>query len=275
MESIVVSRVDLRPLIRAGVAVATGLAMILSIYLLARRFSGAFVTPLSGIEFLVVMSAAGAGFSAVRWAWFRSCSHTPSATWLGLLLPLGCLVILVAALAMPETPWWGKAASLLSIAGIEIIWWRRHLPRHLAAEATPRSGVMPAQTIFAGDDAFEEEPNLPPDVTQQLTRSFAAGQGDSIYGLLRASIAPGERSHQLHVAFCPPFAERPQLSAFVVDGLDASVKIAQLESFGVRLEVVLPRHAQDPEEVLVEFEARCSLDSSERDSSEAADAIAE
>ncbi|NTW78298.1 MAG: hypothetical protein HGB33_11115, partial [Syntrophaceae bacterium] len=57
-----------------------------------------------------------------------------------------------------------------------------------------------------------EEDELPEDVCQQVTRFWAEEDRDTVTGLLRARLQPHERSHSVHVAFCPPMLRRPEVS---------------------------------------------------------------
>lgn len=56
----------------------------------------------------------------------------------------------------------------------------------------------------------------------------------------------------IHLAFCPPLAERPELTAHALDMDEADVRITQAETFGARLEVRLPAVAQAERSFLIE-----------------------
>ena len=132
--------------------------------------------------------------------------------------------------------------------------WR--LPRSASAAATPQ--VAPQLRIVgdelplpaAADDAPAEE------VLQQLTRSQAADGSEELSGWLRMVFAAGQRTGSLHVAFCPPFAETPELAFDQLDGPDARIKTAQLLPYGVRLDLKLAAAPDDPGSVLLQFSAR-------------------
>jgi hypothetical protein len=61
------------------------------------------------------------------------------------------------------------------------------------------------------------------------------------------------------VAFCPPFAGTPELTAVQLDGPEARIKIAQLLPYGARLDVKLIALNKESACVLVQFTAIGSL----------------
>jgi hypothetical protein len=95
-------------------------------------------------------------------------------------------------------------------------------------------------------------------VTQQLTRSTTAQGGEVLCGTLRLDLAAGQRTGNLHVAFCPPFAGTPEIAAQQVDGPEARIKIAQLLPYGVRMDIKLVGPSDEPAGVLVQFTARAT-----------------
>jgi hypothetical protein len=101
----------------------------------------------------------------------------------------------------------------------------------------------------------EEAELVPANVVQQFTRVRESG-GESLFGVLRGDFAPGERTQNLHLAFCPPLARTPELSFEQVSGPPASFKAAQVETFGARLEVRLATPSEEAACVLVEFSVR-------------------
>ena len=71
---------------------------------------------------------------------------------------------------------------------------------------------------------------------QRLIRTQAAGV-DRIQGWLKAELEPSERNVTLHVAFCPPFDEMPNLTVVQIAGPECRIKTGQLLPYGVRLEL--------------------------------------
>jgi hypothetical protein len=107
------------------------------------------------------------------------------------------------------------------------------------------------------EEGNEERWQLPEDVCQQLTRSWAEEDRDTVVGLLRAQFQPGERSHSLHVAFCPPMLRRPDVAVIQLSGAKARIKPAEIQPFGIRFDMRLVAASKQAENLLVHFEARC------------------
>lgn len=118
-------------------------------------------------------------------------------------------------------------------------------PRH-----GPIARPIPAP---AAEDADEtaNQPEIPAGLVQQITRIRAAG-GESIHALLLAEIPAQDRQAVVHLAFCPPLAERPELTAHCLDTEEHEVRITQVEAYGVRLEVRTATPRQAPQGAIVE-----------------------
>jgi hypothetical protein len=99
--------------------------------------------------------------------------------------------------------------------------------------------------------AEAEEPEIPEGLVQQVTRVLE-GERESIHALVRAEIAAHDRLSVVHLAFCPPLAARPELTAHAVDADDAEVRITQAEAFGARIEVRLPKVDKSARSVMIE-----------------------
>ena len=122
---------------------------------------------------------------------------------------------------------------------------------------------MPAELSAAAAAGGVHLPTaeLPPvvpalEVLQQLTRRHAADGSEDLSGWLRMPFAPGQRTASLHVAFCPPFARTPEVSAQQLDGPAVRIKTGQLLPYGVRLDLKLSAAAEMPSGVLLRFSAR-------------------
>jgi len=113
------------------------------------------------------------------------------------------------------------------------------------------------QTISGPPGPADEADELPAgDVLQQLTRSRTADGSQCLEGWLRMPLDAGQRTGSLHVAFCPPFPQTPELEFEQLAGPEARIKVAQLQPYGVRLDVKLVAAAGPGESVLVQFAAR-------------------
>ena len=101
-----------------------------------------------------------------------------------------------------------------------------------------------------GDDLFDEiEPA--DDVMQQLTFRTTAAGGQEISGWLRMPLAAGQRSGSLHVAFCPPLKDVPEVQAEAYSGPACRIKAAQVLPYGARLDVKLDNPAAEGDSLLV------------------------
>jgi hypothetical protein len=98
--------------------------------------------------------------------------------------------------------------------------------------------------------------SLPPEVTQKVTRARDESHADVVHGLFRAAFLPGARTHNVHLVFSPPFSAAPKLTVEVVEGPGASVKVAEVQTYGARLEVRLRSTRDEPADVIVEAFAR-------------------
>ena len=95
------------------------------------------------------------------------------------------------------------------------------------------------------------------DVVQRLVRTQAGGV-DRVQGWLKAELEPNERNAMLHVAFCPPFDELPNLTVVQIAGPECRIKTGQLLPYGIRLE--LKRQVVGAEQgiVIIEFSAQAA-----------------
>ena len=258
----------------ASIIALTGMFVCAAIVLALRRISGALVNPLSiamlvPTGFLAALSALG-----IRMLWRHSPDRRASSRGdLIMDILLGAsLPIFAAALSLPGTNAWGLACFWLLIAAFEIWAWGPRagqwlrLPRH-AKTGPEKFRIDQAQSVAAHIEPVSALPGAISDsltaplwpakgVTQQLTRSTTAQGGDLLCGALRLDLAAGQRTGNLHVAFCPPFAGTPEITAAQVDGPEARIKIAQLLPYGVRMDVKLIAPSDEPTGVLVQFTAR-------------------
>lgn len=240
--------------VRLGLLASGTFVSLLCGFLFIRRIGGAFTTSLTAEGLVLVTLVALAACGVFRWSWLTVQRSSRGRTlWLWLGLPTLNLLLLVAAITGSRTPLWAVGISWLCLIASETAWWLLGLRRPRASAPSQVSGLAP-ESEFLGAD----EEGLPQGVTQQLTRARDPERGESIYGLVRAEFAPGELQQQVHVAFCPPFEAKPEIQAFVVDGPAANIKVAQLESFGTRIELRLMSHEDHEQSVVVEFEAVCS-----------------
>ncbi len=104
----------------------------------------------------------------------------------------------------------------------------------------------------------ESDDPLSDDVSQQITRTFAESEKDTVTGLLRARFVPNARSRSLHVAFCPSMLRSPKVTVIQLSGPRARIKVVDPQSFGLRFDVRLAKANLEEQEVLLHFEACCA-----------------
>lgn len=170
-------------------------------------------------------------------AWF---SRIALDTWPGAVVSLGLLL-------------WGVALTRVggSAAAIGLNWllflleetwaWRRQL---LYFRRSPIARTTPVQP--ASDDR----------IIQQFTRTLTPCGEEVIRGSVAVRIERGSRMGAGHIAFCPPFAERPRFDARFAQTQKATLKVTQLYAHGARIEVRLPQAAQADANLFVQFAAR-------------------
>lgn len=136
------------------------------------------------------------------------------------LVMLLLLLLIRLAILIPGTPYPGQVCWRLSfplalivflLIGIPMVFGRQE-EAHRPAESEPRDPVDEEEAA-----ELEAEITLPPGVTQQLSRT-AGEDGDSLEGLLRARFTSNQSRTTLHVAFCPPFEEKPAVECYVLEG---------------------------------------------------------
>ena len=249
------------------------------VFLFVRRLAGGFQHPLSTGGLLAVALLTGATASLLRsWAdGIRRPSHAAFSCWVRLAGPSACLLLLAISLSLSASPAAGRWGLWAILVAVEACWWFTGLrgeagpgvvwrwPRRSAADAT-RLEVPAARERLdrpvpppdIADETHEEEEIedvLPLEVTQQLTRRYDSDGRDLMFGYLRGVFEPGERSQNLHVAFCPPFEGTPVLTVHQVSGPPVAIKLAQVETYGARLELKLAAKTGQTESVVVQFEA--------------------
>lgn len=129
-----------------------------------------------------------------------------------------------------------------------------------AATASPLSATPPPAAdaedkLWRFDDAETQGPHfVAGNVSQQLTRAREATT-EVVYGYLRADFAAGERHQTVHVAFCPPLAQIPEVEICQVEGPEVSVKTTLVEAHGARVELRRSGGLDEAVSVLLELHA--------------------
>jgi len=117
--------------------------------------------------------------------------------------------------------------------------------------ALPDATVAPAAEA---DEVPAEE------VLQHLTRRKSIAGEEELVGWVRMPLAVGQRTGNVHVAFCPPFARIPKLVVEQIEGPEARIKTALLLPYGVRFDLKLAAAAFQSGSVLVHFSAKAPME---------------
>jgi len=229
--------------LRAAIWLATlllgsGLSMLLT----CRRIAGALDQPPSSAA--LVLAAIGLAIAA---ALLRRATPRVAALKAASACPSVVAILLLASVTLPGTSSLGIAMAWFVLIGSEVA---GRLLTQLASK----------QQVELLD--LSEKPEIEEGLVQQLTR-VREGDRESIHALLQAEVAAGDRLAIVHIAFCPPLAARPELTAHAMVTDEADVKITQAETFGTRIEVRLPRTHELERTVVVEVlgSATCPRDS--------------
>ncbi len=248
-----------------AVVLVTGLALA-SLTLIARRAAGGLSIPLPAAALAATGVVAAVAAAASRWLAFDagSSSRFTAARRSIVLMPTVAKIALAAAVSLPRSSPVGLAILWIAITAEEVWFWRRSRWLHGLGAAerfrlpTPRSqrareGRVESQTSHSPTTL----PAPANDVVQRLIRTCSAVGIERIEGWLKATAQPGERTLNLHVAFCPPFERVPQFTAIQSSGPPARVRPVQLLPYGVRLELKLNEPSGEKTAIVVEFSAEC------------------
>lgn len=201
--------------------------------LLARRLVGGLETPLQTVPALL----AGLAISATGYL-LRMRFPLLQSTRGGYTIKLAIALLLVA-LSLPGT----------TIFALFALW----LPSVLSESYQTYVSHSPLHPLADDSDLAADEPPLSPDVVQQFTR-VRSESGETISGVVRVEFLPLEQTSIAHIAFCPPLARDPIIALNVLDG-DASIKLGEARTYGMRLEAKRSGPLCEAAEILVEFEA--------------------
>ena len=259
-------------LIRLVLFVAAGLAAVLAGVLLTRRWADALERPLdaAGLAVLTILLAGLAVAARLLWRVADPRHRLDAARWQTVfdLTVTASVLGLAAAVSLPQSPVVPMIALWIVVLGGEGAAWFVMLRRRLSPPAEENSvGDCPdadlphaerQDLISDSGNAFSEDDEssetLPAGVSQRMTRASEDG-GEMIYGIIRCDFAPNLRQQNIHIAFCPPLASRPQLTADQVDGPTARIRSTEVETYGARMEVKLKSASSEPSSVQIQFYA--------------------
>jgi hypothetical protein len=255
---------------------ALGVLALLCGLLVARRVAGQLRQPLGGAALIVVGLWAIGAIWALRAAWPFDVDRR--ARWAPLverwLIPGGCLILFGLSISLPGSPRAALGCFWALLSASELVGWLPQGPRRIPSlrrlltwRRAARPLTLPAalqelnhgsaSLVELSEDEDEDEGRAPlaDEITQQVTRLRSGETGETVLGLIRVSFRPGERSQNIHLAFCPPMDGTPLLVAHQLAGPPVTIRTAQVESYGARLELKRSAKSDQVEDVVIRFEA--------------------
>ena len=260
--------------LRRGLFAALCVLLVLAaVLILWRRLAGQLQQPLS-VGMLLSCGVLLAGLAgAIRLLWMP-CRLTSLRT-VTLALPAAAVLLIAASLSLPDHGA-GALAAFWAVLAVEEavsigLFYRRAFasagrktrggtppPRPEQADQEDNDDEQPERRVRF-DPPQEPAPHFPAaDVYQQTTRGRDDQGRDVMSGYARADFAAGQRFAAVHLAFCPPFASDPSVTAHQADGPPLRIKPTQQAAFGTRLELKLDTVPSEPTSVVIEFVAQCA-----------------
>ncbi len=187
-------------------------------------------------------------------------------------LTTAAVVLIGCSLSLPGS-FWGGLALLWGLVAAEEYWtWKAvvqggppcrrqtgllpHAVRRRTAAVLENTHFSPPPPALAAPATMEAEScGLPAGVLQQLVRNRVPDGTESLSGWVRASLAAGQRTASVHVAFCPPFPRAPSFDVAQQEGEPARIKVVQLLPYGARLDLKLLRPSLSAVELVLRFTA--------------------
>ncbi len=185
----------------------------------------------------------------------------------GVLLMWAIVLGLETGAAWPRLGSWLDSRSPLDTSG------RSASPSGTVAVGERRANFDPVATATATlppSAAMAPPPDEQPGglqdqlVLQQITRSRSAEAGETLCGWMLVEFAAGTCVRSCHLSFCPPLASIPEMHLEVESEVEAEAKVAQIATYGARVDVSLARQAEVDTQVRVEFYADERVSHNER-----------
>lgn len=265
--------------VRATVRTAVGVWAVVAAFMVVRKWQGALALalPESSLAILGLLMVA----SLIRWAELMTCPARSTDTLRVGLAPLTLAVLATTVAAAPPMFTAGAGLLYLSVGLVELGWWTAALLRTRNRSARrrhpdQRGGVMPqpaaaSRAALAGATVAEagrrdpergaiadwatepvrSESDGPLEIIQHVTRWRQDNQGELLRAVLRADLEPNERSGSLHIAFCPPLPGIPELELEQLEGPAAVCKVAEVQTYGARIDIRLLAPSTGPLSVWV------------------------
>jgi len=114
--------------------------------------------------------------------------------------------------------------------------------------ASNRSEVQPADA-----DLNTMDHAAPAERHWMSRRMSEDGCADVVEGIATATFLAGQKQAVLHVPFCPPFAETPQVDCEPAEGDDVRWKVAVAAPYGIRIDVTRRSDIDHPADIPLSY----------------------
>jgi len=159
-----------------------------------------------------------------------------------MLLAVGPGIFITVFLVLPSWHFAGISAYLAVF-----------LPTVLFLGHKYRYAQEPAIVASPVDLEVLEEAEWDESVQMRLIRRKESDEVELLEAWVRADFQPGERVTNLHVPFCPPFADQPQekpkWETCQFEGNEVEIQVSQINALGTRLDLKRPSQRKDQESV--------------------------
>ena len=105
---------------------------------------------------------------------------------------------------------------------------------------------------FLDPEIVLEQVLADPNLLQHQTRTLDRGL-TTVVGYFRIKFLPNQARYILHVPFSPTLNSIPDVQAHSVDDQNVRVRVTDIQKFGIRAEVILPRPAIEAQSTLIEI----------------------
>jgi hypothetical protein len=227
---------------------ALGLLLLAALVVVWRRLAGALTSASNPV--ILVLTGIWIAGAAVAARHARRFPTTPTRKDLLFSGALSLAVLaLAAALSLP-----GQGAGALGLFWLVLLgeetwgwmgWFRRVRPARGVQRKDQRSAPCEPQLA----------PTAESTVLQQLELRQSPDGKQELSGWVRMPVVAGQRTGNIHIAFCPPFGSIPQVEIEQVEGPPARIKPARVLAYGARFEVKLAATSDSPGSVKMRFSA--------------------
>jgi len=241
----------------AGFLAAQTLFAGCGVLLALRAVSGGIVGPLGTDTILWgTLLVGGFAFLLHRGNQAVAATNVCADRYVGMLPTVGLTTFAIGML-VTGGPWFALLCAVALLVAEEVAV-RRFLCPFTSRQARGRR----PETAAAIPATTDEESYSPPDekIWQELVLAEVTAGQRYWRGTLRTQFAAQQRAQQLHVAFCPAFAQKPTVAIEQIDGPPAAVHVEQTLPQGARIEIRLDQEPIDNVEVQVEFIASAQND---------------